>query len=165
MGATTPAMLNFLLHSVPLRKRIDNEGHQVSEPDPRYLMYRFLDVDVDNLVAFVKESQACEDLVQSYRGHLPSRLWRELANDIHAEVESGIISVTAAAGQHAHFLQLLLRDVTESYHYLSQGGTGKRGGLADKLRGAQGDGQGGQGGQPQAGGGGGQGGGGPPGRG
>ena len=143
MGAsTTPAMLQFLLNSVPRRQRMGEDGHMVSEADSRYLLYRFLDADVDNLVAFVKEAHACEDLVQSYRGHLPSRLWRSLMNDVHAEVESSIISATAAAGQHAHFIQLLLRDVTESYHYLQQGNTGKRGGLMDKLRGAQGDGRG-----------------------
>ena len=135
-------MLQFLLNSVPRRQRLSEDGHMVSEADSRYLLYRFLDADVDNLVAFVSAAHECEDLVRSYKGHLPSRLWRELMNDVHAEIESSIISVTAAAGQHAHFIQLLLRDVTESYHYLQQGTGGKKGGLMDKLRGAQGDGRG-----------------------
>lgn len=138
MTSSTPAMLHFILNSVPRRRQVDPNGEVTYEADPRYLLYRMLDIDADNVVAFVAAAHACEDLVASYKGHLPSRLWRQLMTDVKAEVESSIISLTAASGQHAHLMTLLLRDVSESYHYMAQGGAGKKEGLAARLRGMQG---------------------------
>ena len=131
-------MLDFMLHSVPKTRQVDESTGAVHyEADPRYLVYRMMDIDADNVAAFVKMLHGCADLVNSLKGHLPSRLWAQLKRDVDAEIETNVIALTATSGQHAHLMSMLLRDATESYHYLSTGAN-KKEGLAAKLRGMQG---------------------------
>ena len=137
--SNTPAMLQMILNSVPKMKERDAHGDEYYTADPDYLMYRFFDVDADNLPAFVEEAHACLDLVESYRGHLPPALWEQIDRDVRAAVKTSIVSITAASGAHAHLLGMLLRDVTESYHYLNQGPARKGGGIMDKFRSMGGD--------------------------
>lgn len=131
-------MLQMILNSVPKVRERDAHGDEYYTADSDYLMYRFFDVEADNLPAFVEEAHACLDLVNSYRDHLPPDLWAQIDRDVRAAVKTSIVSITAASGAHAHLLSMLLRDVTESYHYLNQGPARRGGGLMDKLRGVSG---------------------------